>query len=159
MKKKTLAMLFFIIITCLLVTCRQSDEFMLFPPEEDVELTFKTTSLIYQNDGSTSYSIGGVDLIFTFFNDVLSIKDGEKISTFPISYDKTTLTVENFEKQLKKVDKMPDISSYDNISQFNLCTSTNDSPGYRLYVLDDQYWIGTLYGTRVWRIVSIDIDK
>jgi len=132
---------------------------LLLPPEKDAEVSYETSSLIYQNDGSTSYSLGGVDSIFTFYNDMLSIKDGEQIRTFQISYDETPLTVENFQKQFRKRDKIPDISSYSNLSQYNLCPSTDELPGYRLYVLDGHYWIGTLYVTSVWRIVSIDIDK
>lgn len=162
MKKKTLSMLLAMIIICLLVACKQGKEAnLLFPPEKDIEITYQTSNLIYQNDGSTSYSLGGVGPIFTFSSNVLSIKDGEEIRTFLISYDKIPLTVESFQKQFqfKERDKIPDISSYKNLSQYNLCTATNELPGYRLYVLDDQYWIGTLYRTAVWRIVSIDINK
>lgn len=91
---------------------------------------------------------------------MLSIKDGQEVRTFLISYDKIPLTVESFQKQFQfqERDKIPDISSCKNLSQYNLCKATNELPGYRLYVLDDQYWIGTLYRTAVWRIVSIDWD-
>ena len=90
---------------------------------------------------------------------MLSIKDDEQIQTYQVSYDETTLTIEDFEKQLKKVDEIPDISSYSNCTQYNLCESTNDFPGYRLYVLDDQYWIGTLYRGEIWRVVSLNQDN
>lgn len=162
MKKKTLIMLLAMTIICLLVACKQGKEAnLLFPPEKDTQVIYETLDLIYQNDGSTSYSLGGVGPIFTFSNNVLSIKDGEEIRTFLISYDEIPLTVESFQKQFQFQgrDKIPDISSYKNLSQYNLCASTNELPGYRLYVLDDQYWIGTLYRNSVWRIVSIDIDK
>ncbi|CDX00875.1 Prokaryotic membrane lipoprotein lipid attachment site profile [Desulfitobacterium hafniense] len=160
MKKKTLVMLLLMTIIFLVVACKQGKEAnMSLPPEKDSKVTYKTSNLIYQNDGATSYSLGGIDSIFTFSNDVLSIKDGEQIRTFQISYDETPLTVENFQKQFRERGEIPDISSYRNLLQYDLCASAKGLPGYRLYVLDDQYWIGTLYGTSVWRIVSIDIDK
>lgn len=160
MKKKTLAILLVIAIICLLVAYKQGKEAnLLLPPKNDTGVTYKTSNLIYQNDGSTSYSLGGIDAIFTFSNDVLSIKDGEQIRSFQISYDEKPLTVESFQNQFLKIHKIPDISSYNNLSQYNLCKSTNELPGYRLYVLDGQYWIGTLYRASVWRILSIDTDK
>lgn len=151
-------MLLIVVITSLLIACDNNDEHIIFPPKNNVELTFKASSLIYQNYGNTSYYIGGLDLIYIFKNDVLTIKDGDQTSTFPISYNKTTITAEDLEKQLKKEYSMLDISSYGNITQYNLCASTKDLPGYRLYVLEDQYWIGTLYGTQIWRIEGVFID-
>jgi len=160
MKKKIQVMLLVMAMILLLVAYKQSKEAnLLLPPEKDTEVTYKTSSLIYQNDGSTSYSLGGVGSIFTFSNDILSVKDGEQIRNFEISYDETPLTIEKFEKQFQGIGKIPNISSYSNLSQYNLCASTNELPGYRLYVLDDQYWIGTLYRNSIWRIVSINIDK
>lgn len=122
-------------------------------------MTFKASSLLYHNPRSTSYSLRGVGSAFTFSDDMFSIKDDEQIQTYQISYDETTLTVEDFEKQFKKVDEIPDISSYNNCTQYNLCESTNDSHSYRLYVLDDQYWIGTLYKGEIWRVVSLNQDN
>ena len=52
-----------------------------------------------------------------------------------------------------------DISSYKDCIQYNLCLGTNKRPGYRLYVLDDEYWIGALYGNRLWRCVAIQPIK
>ncbi|WP_041272271.1 hypothetical protein [Desulfitobacterium hafniense] len=80
MKKKTLVMLLLMTIIFLVVACKQGKEAnMSLPPEKDSKVTYKTSNLIYQNDGATSYSLGGIDSIFTFSNDVLSIKDGEQI--------------------------------------------------------------------------------
>ncbi len=159
MKKKILSALLIMLITGLLAACSQSKEFVIFPPEKGEEVTFKTSNLLYQNSGSTSYSLGGIDSEFTFTDDMLSVKDGEKVKTYKISYDKTTLKIKDFEKQLEKSDKIPDISSFSNFTEYNLCESSSDSPGYRLYVLDDQYWIGTLYKKSVWRVVSLDLNK
>ena len=142
MKNKIFVILLIGIIL-LSVACRQDEEVsILLPPEKEVYITFKTTSLVYQNDGSTKYSIGGVNSSFTFSKDMLSINDNGEVRTYEVSYDQIPLTTEEFEKQFYGGDEIPDISSYKNILQYNLCSSTNDSPGYRLYILDGQYWIG-----------------
>ena len=160
MKKRILAILLVMVIIFLSVACKQDKEVnVLLPPEKGEDVTFKTSSLIYQNDGSTVYSIGGIGSLFTFSNDMLSINDNGEIRTYEISYDEVPLTIEGFKKQFQGRNEIPEISSYKNILQYNLCTSTNDLPGYRLYMLDGQYWIGTLYKNSIWRIVSIDIDK
>lgn len=160
MKKRILAVLLVMVIIFLLVACKQDKEVnVLLPPEKGEDVTFKTSSLIYQNEGSTTYSIGGIGPIFIFYDDILSVKDVDEIRTFEISYDQTPLTVEGFKKQFQKIGNIPDIASYNDLAQYNLCASTNKLPGYRLYILDDQYWIGTLYRNSVWRIVSIDIEK
>lgn len=146
MKKKILAILLVIAIVFLSVACKEDkEENVLLPPEEDEHITFKTTSLVYQNGGSTNYSIGGVDSLFTFSKDMLSINDNGEVRTYEISYEEIPLTIEEFNKQFNGRDEIPDISSYKNILQYNLCTATKDLPGYRLYILDGQYWIGTLY--------------
>ncbi|NLV89500.1 MAG: hypothetical protein GX021_09090 [Tissierellia bacterium] len=62
MKKKILAILLVIAIVFLSVACKEDkEENVLLPPEEDEHITFKTTSLVYQNGGSTNYSIGKED--------------------------------------------------------------------------------------------------
>jgi len=160
MNKKILKILLVMGIIFLLVACKQEEKVnALLPPEKGEDVTFKTSSLIYQNDGSTVYSIGGVDSLFTFSNDMLSINNNGEIRAYEISYDEIHLTTEGFEEQFKTGSEVPDISSYKNIVEYNLCKSTDDLPGYRLYVLDDQYWIGTLYKNSIWRIVSLNIEK
>ncbi|MGB4589735.1 MAG: hypothetical protein WBI17_10955 [Clostridiaceae bacterium] len=159
MKIKSLAMVFLLIIISLSAACTISNDPAVFPPEKGEELTFKTTSLVYQNSGSTSYALGGVASIFTFTDDSLSIKDDESIKIYDITYEKANVTLKDFEKQLENTDKIPDFSSYRNFTQYNIVESKNDSPGYRLYLLDDEYWIGTLYKGALWRVVSLDIDK
>jgi len=90
---------------------------------------------------------------------MFSINNNGEIEAYEISYDEIQLTTEEFEEQFKTGSEVPDISSYKNIVQYNLFKSTDDLPGYRLYVLDDQYWIGTLYKNSIWRIVSLNIEK
>jgi len=156
MKNKVLAALLAFGIIFLLVSCKQGKN-VLLPPEEDEYITFKTSSLIYQNDESTTYSIGGVNSLFTFSKDRLRIEDNGEVNTYEISYEEIHLKIEEFKKQFYKNNKIPDISSYENIVQYNLCKSTNNSPGYRLYILDGEYWIGILYKNYIWRIVSVDL--
>jgi len=158
-KKKMFAMLFIMIISSMLGACNQDKKFVIFPPEIGEAITFKTSSLLYQNSRSTSYSLGGVGSEFTFTDDTLSIKDDDQLKTYKISYKKTALTIKDFTEQLENTDKIPDISSFDNFTQYDLCESSSDFPGYRLYVVDDQYWMGTLYKNTIWRVVSLDIDQ
>lgn len=157
MKKKLIAMLFIMMLSSLLAACNQDNESVALPPKKGEEITLKTSSLLYQNPGSTLYSLGAVGSEFSLTDDTLSVKDGEQVKTYTISYEKTTVTKNDFKEQLKSTDKLPDLSSFGNITQYNLCESTSDSPGYRLYVLDDQYWIGTLYKKSIWRVVSLEI--
>lgn len=156
---KRLLFVLLIMLTMLLqVGCKQDK----LPPKNGEDVTFVTSDLIYQNDGSTVYSIGDIGPIFTFYDDTLDVKNSEEVNTYEISYDKTDLTIEDFEKQFQyesDESKIPDISSYKNIVQYDLCKPTNDLPGYRLYILDGHYWMGTLYKNSIWRIVSLDIDK
>lgn len=160
MKKMILTILSITAFIYLLAGCEKSNKVTsLLPPEKGEEVVFNASSLLYHNPRTTSYSLGGIGSVFTFSDEMLSIMDNEQIQTYQISYDKITLTVEDFEKQFKKVDEIPDISSYKNCSQYNLHESTNDSPSYRLYVIDDQYWIGTLYRGAIWRVVSLNQDN
>ena len=155
MKNKVLAALLVIGIIFSLAACEQQKNIL--PPGEDESLTFKTTSLIYQNGGYTTYSLGSVGSQFTFTKDTLIVEDGEEVKAYEISYDEVPLTIEEFKRQFIKNYKIPDISSYKNMVQYNLCESTNDSPGYRLYILDSQYWVGTIYRNYIWSIVSVDL--
>lgn len=160
MKKKILNMLLIIMSICLLVACKQGQEVnLLLPPEDEEGVICKPSSVIYQNPRSTSHSIRGPGSIFTFSKDMMVVEDGEEILNLEISFDEIELTIASFQKQFQETDKVPDISSYNNILQYDLCESTNELPGYRLYILDDQYWIGTIYKSSVWRIVSLDMDK
>lgn len=157
MKKKLLAMLFIMMLSSLLAACNQGNESVKLPPKKGEEITLKTSNLLYQNSGSTTYSLGGVGSEYTFTDDKLSVKDGEQVKTYTISYEKTDLTRNDFKEQLNNADKIPDISSSGNFTQYNLCESSSDSPGYRLYVVDGQYWLGTLYKKSIWRVVSLEI--
>lgn len=160
MKSKILSILLVIGIIFLLVSCKQDEEVNTLLPLDDGEsITFEFSNLIYQNSRSTNYSLGGAGSSFTFNKDTLVVNDNGDIKSYEISYDEIPLTVEGFKTQFYGNDEIPDISSYKNVLQYNLCKATDDSPGYRLYILDDQYWIATLYKNYVWRIVSVDISK
>lgn len=41
--------------------------------------------------------------------------------------------------------------------QYNLCLGTATTPGYRLYVLDDTYWMGILYQNSLWRCIDLEL--
>lgn len=159
MKKKILAMLFVMILSSFLAACNQGYESVHLSLEKGEEITLKTSNLLYQNPGSTTYSLGGVGSEFVFTDNTLSVKDDEQVKTYKISFEKTALTKKEFIEQLKNTDKIPDIASFDNFIQYNLCESSSDTPGYRLYVVDDQYWMGTLYKNTIWRVVSLNTDK
>lgn len=153
--KRILLVLSIMLTIFLSVGCKQDK----LPPKKGENVTFRTSNLIYQNGKSTVYSIGEVGSIFTFSDDALNVNANEEIKTYEISYDETPLIVEDFKKQFQPGSEIPDTSSYKNIAQYNLCKPTNDLPGYRLYVLDGEYWMATLYKSPIWRIVSLDIDK
>ncbi len=161
MNKRTMFILLTVLIIFLLAVCKQSRKInLLLPPKKGEKVIFETSELIYQNDTSTAYSIGEVGSIFVFSNDMLSINSNEEIKMYKTSYNKKTITIEDFKNQLQVGEDLPEIHSYKNITQYDLCQSTDDLPGYRLYVLDDQYyWIGTLYKGVIWRIISVNISK
>lgn len=154
--KKILLVLLITLAMILSVACKQDK---LFPPENGEFIEFSASSVIYQNDGSTVYSIGDVGPIFTFYDNKLDVKNSEEINAYEISYDKIDFKIDNFKKQFQTGSEVPDILSYKNIVQYDLCKATNELPGYRLYILDGEYWMGTLYKNSIWRIVSLDIDK
>lgn len=158
MKKKIFAMLFIMILSSLLAACNQGNESLQLPAKNGEEIKLKTSNLLYQNPGSTAYSLGAVSSEFVFIDNTLSVKNDEQVKTYQISFDKTALTRKEFMEQLKNTDKISDIDSFDNFTQYNLCESNSDTPGYRLYVVDDQYWMGTLYKNTIWRVVSLDIE-
>ena len=100
--------------------------------------------------------LGTVGSEFSFTQDELVVKDEKEIKTFKISYDKRTITLDEFQKEVQMGEKLPNMDSYKNISRYDLYKSTRDLPGYRLYVLnDDTYWMATLYKNNVWRILSM----
>lgn len=158
MKKKIFAMLFIMILSSLLAACNQGNESLQLPAKNGEEIKLKTSNLLYQNPGSTAYSLGAVSSEFVFIDNTLSVKNDEQVKTYQISFDKTALTRKEFMEQLKNTDKISDIDSFDNFIQYNLCESNSDTPGYRLYVVDDQYWMGILYKNTIWRVVSLDIE-
>ena len=159
LRKKIIIILMFILTIGLLVSCQQNNNKVVIPPEKNSGVILETQKPIYISDGSTSYSLGGFDSTFTLSDNLLIVMDDDQIRTFDISYEEVSLTVESFQKQFRDIKDIPDISQYDKLVQYDLCKSTNETPGYRLYVLDDQYWMGVLYGTAVYRIVSVDIAK
>lgn len=130
---------------------------LLLPPGANQEVVLEPVKVIYLKEVPTNYSLGAVGSEFSFTEDKLLVKEEEEINTFKISYDKTTLTLDEFQKEVQMVEKFPDIGSYKNILRYDLCKSTNDLPGYRLYILnDDTYWMATLYNNNIWRILSMD---
>ena len=151
--------LFFVLLIMstmvLSVGCKQDK----LPPKDGEHVTFITTNLVYQDLGNTVYSIGDVAPVFTFYDDRLDVKNSKEVNIYEISYDKTDLTIDSFNEQFQPGHGGPDISSYKNIVQYDLCESTDDLPGYRLYILDGEYWMGTLYKNFIWRIVSLGKGK
>lgn len=154
--KKILFILLIILTMIFPVSCKEDK---ILPPEKGDFVAFVVSSVIYQNDGSTLYSIGDVGPVFTFYYNTLDVKNSEETNIYEISYDEIPLTNEDFRKQFQPENELPDISSCKNIVQYDLCEATNELPGYRLYILDGEYWMGTLYKDSIWRIVSLSIDK
>ena len=156
--KRTKALILIVSTVFLLTGCKKNEETKpLIPPEDGTIISFQTSNLIYSNDGSTSYSLGDIDNTFTFSNDTLTVEDSNETHTYQIAYNKIPITTDDFTKQITDANQVPDLSKYKEIYQYDLCAASNDTPGFRLYVLDDEYWVGTLYGTRLWRIASTSL--
>ena len=159
MKKFAIFSLILVLVSIMLLGCQSNNqsEKSLFPPGKNQELVLTPGEVIYLKDAPTNYSLGDVGSEFSLTEDTLVVK-GEEIETFKISYDKTTITLDEFQEQVKMVEELPDISSYKNIIRYDLCESTKDLPGYRLYLLDDDtYWMATLYNNNnIWRISGMD---
>lgn len=150
-----LASMFILILVSISLLYNQSKD-SLFPPRENQEVILEVREVIYLKNAPTNYSLGTVGSEFSFTQDELVVKDEKEIKTFKISYDKRTITLDEFQKEVQMGEKLPNMDSYKNISRYDLCKSTRDLPGYRLYVLnDDTYWMATLYKNNVWRILSM----
>ncbi len=150
-----LASMLILILLSISLLSNQSED-LLFPPGENQEVILEAREVIYLKDASTNYSLGAVGSEFSFTKDKLVVKDEEKIKTFKISYDKTTITLDEFQKEVQMGEEFPNMDSYKKILRYDLCKATKDLPGYRLYILnDDTYWMATLYKNNVWRIISM----
>ena len=159
MKRFMIFSLILVLVSMLVLGCQPKDqsENSLFPPGENQELVLKPGQVIYLKDASTNYSLGDIGSEFSLTEDTLVVKGEEEIETFNISYDKTTITLDEFQEQVQMGEEFPDTSSYKNIVRYDLCESTKDLPGYRLYILDDDtYWMATLYNNNIWRIIEMD---
>lgn len=153
---KSIKVLILISVLCFLMGCKDKNLVML--PVEEESITLKTLDLIYINEKSTTHSLGEVDSSFTFSKDKLVVWNATNEETYDIKYEEVSLTNEEFREKFDIDYEMYDISSYKNIIQYNLCEATKDSPGYKMFVLGDQYWIATLYKNNIWRIVSTQLD-
>lgn len=130
-----------------------------FPPQEETVFRFKTNGVIYTSKLSSSYSMGSWDCIYTFSKDEFTIESDDLTGTYKVFYEGKAITEEEFQTHFRcEKESIPDITAYKNITQYDLISSTNDTPGYRLYVLDDTYWMATLYGTSVWRIMYMEAE-
>ena len=131
-------------------------EVALFTPGEDKEIVLKPSQVIYINEAPSLYSLGDVGLEFSLTEDKLLVKGQEETKVYDISYDKTSMTLDEFQNKVPRKEEFPDIS-YKNIVRYDLCKSTKDSPGYSLYVLNGEtYWMATLYNNDIWRLISMN---
>lgn len=159
MGKKLWTIVLIMGLVCSLTGCKNEGKTATVPPENGEEIVFQSKSVLYQNAESTSYSLSEPGVQFALSDSMLRVGDEENTWNYEITYDKTALTVENFEKQFREKEGIPDISSYKSCIQYDLCKATDTTPGYRLYVMDKEYWMGTLYQGAVWRIVSLDLEN
>ena len=158
MMRKTrtvIKLLLSLVVIFLLAGCQQRESIL--PPKADEEIAFMTTSLIGYNEGSTTYSLGSMDSIYIFSGDSLTVKSKEDEQTYDVTYNPQEVDKQAFGELLQTLTSSSeiDISSYKNLIQYDLCLGINNRPGYRLYVLDGEYWMGALCGNRLWRCVAI----
>lgn len=149
--------LILILVSISLLSNSSQRENLSFPPGEKQEIVLEPVKVIYLKDKPTNYSLGAIGSEFSFTGDKLVVKDGEDIKTFEVFYDKTTITLDEFQEEVQMGEEFPNVSSYKSILRYDLCKSTNDLPGYRLYVLnDDTYLMATVYNNNVWRILAME---
>ena len=132
------------------------------PPKNNEQVSLKTKSLICYNEGSTSYSLGDIDNTYVFSDDRLTVKSQDDEKTYEIVYSPKEVDKKEFEKSLQNFNwgTEIDISNYKKCLQYDLYMGVFDKqPGYRLYILDDEYWMGTLYGNRLFRCVTLELVK
>ena len=124
----------------------------MLPPKADEKIAFKTISLIGYNEGSTTYSLDSMDSVYAFSEDSLIVKSKEDEQTYIVTYNAQEVDKQAFGELLQTLTSSSkiDISSYKILIQYDLCLGINNRPGYRLYVLDDEYWMAVLYGNRLW---------
>ena len=79
-----------------------------FPPSKNQEVVLKPGPVIYLKDASTNHSLGAVGSKFSFTEDKLVVEEKEETKFFEISYDKTTLSLDEFQKQLQMDEEFPD---------------------------------------------------
>ena len=157
--RKRISLLVNLVIIFLLAGCQQRESIL--PPKVGETISFKTKSLIGYNQGSTTYSLGAIDNTYIFSEDSLTVKSKKDEQTYTVTYNPQELDKQAFDELLQTLTSSSevDISSYKNCLQYDLCMGINNRPGYRLYVLDDEYWMGTLYGNRLWRCETIEQIK
>ena len=130
---------------------------LLFPPEENQEIVLEPAQIIFMNKGSTDYSLGAVGSEFSLTSDELVVTNGVDKQILEISYDKNTLSFEELKKEVPMKEDLLDKGYSKNIISYDLFKSTKDSPGYRLYMLNDStYWMATLYNNNIWRIMEVN---
>ena len=102
-----------------------------------------------------------MDSTYIFTEDSLVVKSNEYEQIYDITYNPKEVDKEAFQELLRTLTSSSkiDISSYKNLMQYDLCLGINDRPGYRLYILGDEYWMGILSGDRLWRCVAIQQIK
>lgn len=155
-KRKTIIkLLVSLVVVFLLVGCQRRESIL--PPKADEEIAFKTSSLIGYNEGSTTYSLGSIDNTYIFSEHSLTVKSKEDEQTYAVTYNSQEIDKQAFGELLQTLTSSSeiDISGYKNLIQYDLCLGINNRPGYRLYILDDEYWMGVLHGNRLWRCVAI----
>lgn len=157
--RKAITLLVNLVVIFFLAGCQQRER--LLPPKADDKISFKTKSLIGYNQGSTMYSLGSIDSTYIFSENSLTVKSKEDEQNYAVTYNPQEVDKQVFGELLQTLISSSeiDISSYKNFLQYDLCVGIDNKPGYRLYVLDDEYWMGTLYGNRLWRCVTIEPIK
>lgn len=157
--KTVIKLLVSLMVIFLLVGCQKRE--MSLPPKANEEIAFKTNSLIGYNEESTTYSLGPMDSTYVFSKESLTVKSNEYEQIYDVTYNPQEIDKQAFGELLKTLTSSSeiDVSKYKHLIQYDLCLGTNDRPGYRLYELDDEYWLGVLYGDRLWRCIAIQQIK
>ncbi len=100
---------------------------------------------IYMNLLSSILALEGYVEYYTLTENTLTITDAAGTQrTTQIGYDLSEVNEQDFCSMFMMEFERPDISSYKQRYKYTLCEPSDYSPGYELYLMDDEVWLARL---------------
>lgn len=111
---------------------------------------------VYMNPLSSAYVGSSLNEFYTFKEDQLVIVNpGVQQLNIAIRYDGEKVDEQSFKKSFLITEGSPDISGYSYRYMYQLNQASDDTPAYRLYVMDDELWLAKLHGESIWSIYRL----